>query len=62
MAIDLRNIDAELNYPLKEVAQFLEVSYGTVLKLRKETKMTSMKIGKKYYVKGKDILKYVEGQ
>ncbi len=34
MAIDLRKIDPELNYPLKQIAQFLEISYGTVLKLR----------------------------
>jgi excisionase family DNA binding protein len=59
MAIDLRKIDPELNYPLKQVAQLLEVSYGTVLKLRKQEKLRSMKIGKKFYVQGREILKYI---
>lgn len=29
MPIDLRKIDPELSYPLKEVAEFLDVYYGT---------------------------------
>lgn len=62
MAIDLRKINPDLNYPLKEVAQFLEVSYGTILKLKKEAKLKSIKIGKKYYVQGKDILGYVKAK
>jgi hypothetical protein len=60
MAIDLRKIDPELNYPLKLIAQFLEISYGTILKLKKDTKLKSIRIGKKYYVQGKDILSYIE--
>jgi len=60
MAIDLRKIDPDLNYPLKHVAQFLEVSYGTVLKLKGDAKLKSIKIGKRYYVQGKDILAYIE--
>jgi len=60
MAIDLRKIDPELNYPLKQIAQFLEVSYGTILKLRKDAKLKSIRIGKKYYVQGKEILSYVD--
>jgi excisionase family DNA binding protein len=59
MAIDLRKIDPELNYPLKQVAQLLEVSYGTVLKLRKQEKLRSMKIGRKFYVQGREILRYI---
>lgn len=60
MAIDLRKIDPELNYPLKQIAQFLEISYGTILKLRKDAKLKSIRIGKKYYVQGKDILSYID--
>ena len=56
MAIDPKKIDPALNYPLKEVAQFLEISYGTMLKLRKEAKLKSIRIGMKYYIKGKDVL------
>jgi hypothetical protein len=41
MAIDLRKIDPELSYPLKQIAQFLEISYGTILKLRKDAKLQS---------------------
>ena len=60
MAIDLRKIDPELNYPLKQVAQFLEVSYGTILNLRKNAKLKSIRIGKKYYIQGKEILSYID--
>ncbi|MBW1702555.1 MAG: helix-turn-helix domain-containing protein [Deltaproteobacteria bacterium] len=60
MAIDLRKIDPELNYPLKQVAQFLEVSYGTILNLRKVAKLKSIRIGKKYYIQGKEILSYID--
>ena len=60
MAIDLRKIDPELNYSLKQIAQFLEISYGTILKLRKDAKLKSIRIGKKYYVQGKDILSYID--
>ena len=60
MAIDLRKIDPELNYPLKQVAQFLEVSYGTILNLRKHAKLKSIRIGKKYYIQGKEILSYID--
>lgn len=60
MAIDLRKIDPELNYPLKQIAQFLEISYGTILKLRKDSGLKSIRIGKKYYIQGKDILSYID--
>ena len=60
MAIDLRKIDPELNYPLKQIAQFLEISYGTILKLRKDAKLKSIRIGKKYYIQGKEILSYID--
>ena len=60
MAIDLRKIDPELNYPLKQIAQFLEMSYGTILKLRKEANLKSIRIGKKYYIQGKEILSYID--
>jgi len=60
MAIDLRKIDPELNYPLKQIAQLLEVSYGTILKLRKDAKLKSIRIGKKYYIQGKEILSYID--
>ena len=59
MPIDFRNIDPDLSYSLKEVAQLLELAYGTVLKLRKDKKLKYTKIGKKYYIKGQDILSYV---
>ena len=62
MAIDPRKIDPELSYPLKQVAQFLEISYGTILKLRKDAKLKSMKIGKRYYVQGKEILSYIDNE
>jgi excisionase family DNA binding protein len=60
MAIDLRNIDPELSYSFKEVAAFLNVSYGTVLKLKSDPKLDLIRIGKKYYIRGKDILGYIK--
>jgi excisionase family DNA binding protein len=47
-------------YPLKEVAQILGLSYGTVLKLKKDDKLRWVKIGGKYYVHGRDVLEYIE--
>ena len=60
MAIDVRKIDPDLRYPLKQVAQFLEVSYGTILKLKKDPILKPAKIGKRYYIKGSHLLTYIE--
>jgi excisionase family DNA binding protein len=59
MAINLRKIDPDLVYPLTEVAEMLGLSYGTVLKLKNDGKLKSLKIGGKYYVHGKHVLKYI---
>lgn len=59
MAIDLRKIDPDLNYPLRQVADFLDVSYGTILKLKNDASLKYIKIGKRYYIQGKEILSYV---
>jgi hypothetical protein len=60
MPIDMRKIDPELKYSLKDVAIHLELSYGTILKLKKEKKLRYFKLGKQYFVQGKDIISYVE--
>ena len=60
MPIDLKKIDPDLAYPLKEVAQLLDISYGTVLKLRKEAKLGTTRIGRKFYVTGKELLEYIQ--
>ncbi len=59
MAIDLRKIDPNLSYPLRQVAEFLNVSYGTVLKLKNDANFRPIKVGKRYYIQGRDILAYV---
>jgi len=59
MAIDLRKIDPNLSYPLRQVAEFLNISYGTVLKLKNDANLRPIKVGKKYYIQGKDILDYI---
>ncbi len=59
MPINLRKIDPDLVYPLKEVAQILGLSYGTVLRLKKDGKLKWLKIGGKYYVGGKYVLEYI---
>jgi excisionase family DNA binding protein len=60
MEIDPRQIDPQVIYNLQEVARFLQVSYSTVLKLREENKLRSLKIGNRYYVEGRDILEHLE--
>ena len=60
MPIDLRKIDPELSYPLKLVAELLDVSYGTILKLKGESKLKPFRIGKRYYIRGQDILGYIK--
>lgn len=60
MPIDTRNVDPELKYSLKDVAIHLGLSYGTVLKLKKEKVMPCFKIGKQFFIQGRDILSYVE--
>lgn len=60
MAIDPSKIDPGLSYSLNEVAQILEVSYGTMLKLRNEAKLRSIRVGKRYYIEGKNVLEYIE--
>ena len=59
MAIDTRKIDPDLRYPLKQVAQFLEVSYGTILKLKNDPRLKPIRIGKRYYIEGKNILSFI---
>ncbi len=59
MAIDFRKIDPDLIYSLKEAAQILGLSYGTILKLKKDNTLKWLKIGGKYYVQGKDLLEYI---
>lgn len=59
MAIDLRKIDPHLSYPLRQVAEFLNVSYGTILRLKNDDKLRPIKIGKRYYIQGKEILQYI---
>ncbi len=59
MAIDLRKIDPELIYSLKEAAQMLGLSYGTVLKLKKDSRLKWLKMGGNYFVQGKDLLEYI---
>lgn len=61
MPLDLRQIDPELEYPLNEVAGVLDLSYGTILNKRKKGEIKAKKIGKKYFVKGADILAYANG-
>jgi excisionase family DNA binding protein len=59
MAIDLRKIDPDLSYPLRQVAEFLDVSYGTVLRLKNDSRLRPIKIGRRYYIQGKKILEYI---
>ncbi len=59
-AIDLREIDPEKLYTLDQTADFLRLSYGTVLKIKKNNELPHNKVGKRVYVKGADIVEYVQ--
>ncbi len=58
--IDLREIDPENLYTLKQVAEFLRFSYGTVLKIKKNEGFPHTKVGKRVYVKGNDIINFIQ--
>jgi hypothetical protein len=59
--IDPRKIDPALNYSLEQVADFLNLSYGSVLKLKKNGSFQNIKrIGRRFYVPGKSILDYIQ--
>jgi hypothetical protein len=60
MPLDLRRIDSERLYTLKEVSELLKLSYGTILSLKDKGSVDSIKIGAKYYMQGKDILTSIE--
>lgn len=59
MAIDTRKIETNVSYTLKDVAELLEISYPTVLKLKKEGKFKYSRVGKRFYVSGEELLKYI---
>ena len=60
-AVDLRKIDPDLKYPLDQVAEFLNLSYGSILKLKKNGSFEGItRIGRRYYLPGWAILKFVQ--
>lgn len=59
-SIDLRKVDPEVNYTLDQVRDFLNLSYSSILKLKKNRALGELKrIGRQYYVTGQAILDYV---
>ncbi len=60
--IDPRKIDPENLYSLHQVADFLNISYGTVLKLKTNDAFGNglSNVGKKFYVSGRAILDYIK--
>lgn len=59
MPLKLSNIDPDAQYNLQEVQELLRLSYSTVRNLIKSGKLSSVKIGKRYYVLGSNILTFV---
>ncbi len=59
-AIDIREIDPEKLYTLRQTADFLRCSYNTILKIKKNKEMPFQKIGKSFYAKGSTIINYIE--
>jgi hypothetical protein len=61
-ALNPDEINPNKFYLLKDVATFLQLSYATVLKLKKQGHLfDTMKSGNKIYVSGKNILAYLNG-
>ena len=60
MAIDVREIKPGLKYTLKDLANVLGLSYGSVLNLKKGSVLPFVQIGKKFFVQGSAILEYVD--
>jgi hypothetical protein len=59
--IDPRKIDPDVNYTLEQIADFLHLSYSTVLKFKKEGHFKDFKkIGRRYYVPGKTIISFIQ--
>lgn len=59
--IDPRKIDPDINYTLEQIADFLNLSYSTVLKFKKDGQFKDLKkIGRRYYVPGKAVLSYIQ--
>lgn len=59
--IDPRKIDSEVYYTLEQVSEFLNLSYSSVLKIKKSGSFKDIKkIGRRYLISGKAILHYLE--
>lgn len=59
-SLNPNEVDSNKFYLLKDVATFLQLSYVTVLKLKKQGLLSdTMKSGNKIYVSGKNILAYL---
>lgn len=59
--IDLRKIDPDVNYTLEQASEFLNLSYSSILKLKKINSFNDVKqIGRRFYIPGKAILMYVQ--
>lgn len=60
MPVDPNKINPEQLYTVKEAASFLEVTEQTVRKHIREKKLEAHKSGKKFLIKGRQLLLLVE--
>lgn len=59
--VDFRKIDPEVNYTLEQASEFLNLSYTSILKLKKQGTFDDIKkIGRRFYISGQSILDYVK--
>ncbi|HAF07472.1 MAG: helix-turn-helix domain-containing protein [bacterium] len=61
MAVIPSQIDENKLYTVSEVAEILNVTEQTVRKHLKVKLLKGKKIGKKWYIEGREIKKFIEG-
>ena len=60
MSDQIRTVCAGNVYTLKESAEYLRCSYGTIHKWAKSGKLKTFRVGTDYRVRGEDILELTE--
>lgn len=61
MAVSPKQIDETKLYSVTEVSEILNVTEQTVRKHLRDLLLKGKKIGKRWYIEGKEIKKFIEG-
>lgn len=60
--IDLSSINPDEYYEAQEIADKLQISYKTIWKRTKYGGLKSVRLNRKRYIKGQDLLDWIESQ